>query len=299
MVARNVFRMVSSHQTRDLECFADSSNTPWNPTTILCPDLVATAPQMSLLSLCAPLFRQSHVFLICVVLTHNDSRIIPRKTCQNFQELSVWMTFGFLVGSRNFNRLLLGLLGSFCFARVGLSPLGCQIVYHNSVSMIVSGFAFFTENFVIRGGQITQIFRFGHDNVFCKKQLLLSSSRCHNFGLSVSDCGYCACPDPIPLLLAAPLVIREKSWVNIDVVEHSDPPDSLWNPAIIPANLAIDRCVVPRRHHFYLCFRFLLTHATGFSATLHSQFHFFLLLDSPCYPQYPAMKMLKKQVKMK
>ena len=34
--------MVSSHQTRDLECVADSSNTPWDPPTILCPDLTAT-----------------------------------------------------------------------------------------------------------------------------------------------------------------------------------------------------------------------------------------------------------------
>ena len=33
-------------------------------------------------SLCALLFRQSHLFLICVVLTYHDSRIIPRKTCQ-------------------------------------------------------------------------------------------------------------------------------------------------------------------------------------------------------------------------
>ena len=58
--------MVSSHQTRDLECFADSSNTPWNPPTILCPSLIATILQMSLLSLCALFFLQSHVLLICV-----------------------------------------------------------------------------------------------------------------------------------------------------------------------------------------------------------------------------------------
>ena len=76
---RPAFHMVSSHQTRDLECVAGSSSTPWNPPTNLCPDGIAIAPQMSL---CALLFRQSHVFLICVVLTYNDSRIIPRKTCQ-------------------------------------------------------------------------------------------------------------------------------------------------------------------------------------------------------------------------
>ena len=28
---RTAFHVVSSHQTRDLECFADSSNIPWNP----------------------------------------------------------------------------------------------------------------------------------------------------------------------------------------------------------------------------------------------------------------------------
>ena len=37
---------------------------------------------MSLLSLCALLFLQSHLFLICVALTCNDSRRIPHKTCQ-------------------------------------------------------------------------------------------------------------------------------------------------------------------------------------------------------------------------
>ena len=74
--------MVSSHQTKDPECFADSSDTPWNPPTIRYPDRTATIPQMSLLLPCEPLFQQSHVFLICVVLTYNDSRIIPHKTCQ-------------------------------------------------------------------------------------------------------------------------------------------------------------------------------------------------------------------------
>ena len=38
--------MVSSHRTRDLECFAESNNTPWNPPTIHCPDRTAIAPQM-------------------------------------------------------------------------------------------------------------------------------------------------------------------------------------------------------------------------------------------------------------
>ena len=65
-----------------LNVSADNSNIPWNPPTIRYPDGTAIAPQMSLLSLCALLFRQSHLFLICVVLTYNVSRIILHKTCQ-------------------------------------------------------------------------------------------------------------------------------------------------------------------------------------------------------------------------
>ena len=74
--------MVSSHQTKDLECFSDSSNIPWNSPNIHCPDLIATAPQMSVLSLCALLFLQSHLFLICVALTYNDSRKVLPRLCQ-------------------------------------------------------------------------------------------------------------------------------------------------------------------------------------------------------------------------
>ena len=85
MAFRTAFHMVSSHQTRDLECFADSSSIPWNPPTIHCPDLIATAPQMSLLSLCAILSQQSHLFLVCVLLTCNDSRIGFHRTCQNLR----------------------------------------------------------------------------------------------------------------------------------------------------------------------------------------------------------------------
>ena len=83
MVLQTASHKVSSRQTRDLECFADSSGFQSNPHTIRFPDQTAIAPHMSLLSLCALLVRQSHLFLICVVLTYNDSRIIHRKTCQN------------------------------------------------------------------------------------------------------------------------------------------------------------------------------------------------------------------------
>ena len=47
----------------------------------------------------------------------------------------------------------------------------------------------------------------------------------------------------------------------------------------IPTHLAVVHFVILRGLHFFLCFRFLLIHATVFPVTLHSQSHFFLLLD--------------------
>ena len=46
------------------------------------PDLIATVQQRCLPWLCALLSQQSHLFLICVVLTCNDSRKNLHKLCQ-------------------------------------------------------------------------------------------------------------------------------------------------------------------------------------------------------------------------
>ena len=40
-------------------------------------------------------------------------------------------------------------LRSFCFAQIRLDPLGGQVLHHGCISMIVSRFTTFTENFVI------------------------------------------------------------------------------------------------------------------------------------------------------
>ena len=58
---------------------------------------------MSLLSLCALLFQQSHLFLICVVLTRNDSRIIPRKTCQILRNCLCIQLLAFLTVPETFS----------------------------------------------------------------------------------------------------------------------------------------------------------------------------------------------------
>ena len=48
-------------------------------------------------------------------------------------------------------------LWSFCFARIRLDPLGGQVLHHDCISMIVSRFTTFTENFVICCYQVTKI----------------------------------------------------------------------------------------------------------------------------------------------
>ena len=49
-------------------------------------------------------------------------------------------------------------LRSFCFARIRLDPLGGQVLHHDCISVIVSAFTNFTENFVICCYQVTKIF---------------------------------------------------------------------------------------------------------------------------------------------
>ena len=55
-------------------------------------------------------------------------------------------------------------LRSFCFARIRLDPLGGQVLHHDCISMIVSRFTTFTENFVICCYQITNIFCTKYDS---------------------------------------------------------------------------------------------------------------------------------------
>ena len=51
-----------------------------------------------------------------------------------------------------------GFLRSFCFARIRLDLLGGQVLHHGCMSIIVSRFTTFTENFVIGCNRITNIF---------------------------------------------------------------------------------------------------------------------------------------------
>ena len=55
-------------------------------------------------------------------------------------------------------------LRSFCFARIRLDPLGGQALHHDYISMIVSRFTTFTENFVICCYQVTKFFCTRYDS---------------------------------------------------------------------------------------------------------------------------------------
>ena len=76
------------------------------------------------------------------------------------------MTFMLSVRLQELLQAPLGVLTRFCFARIRLDPLGGQVLHHDCISMIVSRFTTFTENFVICCFQVTKIFctRYGSAN---------------------------------------------------------------------------------------------------------------------------------------
>ena len=219
MVAQNVFHRASSHQIIDLWRFADRCNIPWNRPTNFHSDLIATIQQRYLLLLCALPFQQYHLFLIVKF----DVQWFQDKSSQalpNYRELSC-VTLHFHVGSKNCCSSFL-FMRSFCFARIRLNPLSCQILHHDSVSVIVLRFTSFTKNFVIGCYQEVRL----RQCVFCKEPLLSwSSCRCRNFGPSGSEYKYCAFPKPL-FLAALKLIHEMNSLVRLHELEHFHAQDS-------------------------------------------------------------------------
>ena len=121
-----------------------------------------------------------------------------------------------------------------------------------------------------------------YQHVFCRKSSLFSSSSRHrNLGPSEYACRHYAYPNPVPLLLATPLLNHEKNLKCFGIhaqgfpmalMDYVHPPKSLWTPAANPAFHVIDRFVLLRVLHFYLCFWFLLVQASGFPGAPHSYF---------------------------
>ena len=254
MAFRTAFQMLSSHQTRDLECFAESSSipqNPWNPPTIRYPERTATILQTYLLSLHVWLFRQSHLFLICVVLTCNDSRIIPRKTCQI---------------PRNCQCKWLLVSSSAPGASLGSSGSPGKFLYNTGmiVSTVLPNLV--PPKHIDDCSQNVPLWVRLYQYVFCKTpSLISSSSKYRNLGPSESACRHYAHPNPVPLLLAAPLEVHEMTLKCLDflisgfskaLLKYFHQPNSLWIPV---ANQAIHEIFLFVLHlipHFYFVFGF-------------------------------------------
>ena len=91
-----------------------------------------------------------------------DVQWFQQRSSQDFAEFQGILSVNDFWLPRRLQELhqaLLGLSRNFLFytGRIG------QILYHHDVSMIVTRFTFFTENFVIRCDQVTKTFRSGHD----------------------------------------------------------------------------------------------------------------------------------------
>ena len=132
------------------------------------PDLITTIPQMSLPWFCALLSQQSHLFLICAVLTYNDSKINLHKNCRIPKNCQCkWLLIslsapGTLAKSSLLPEKFLFYMGmivsivlpnvlrNVCFTWVWLYRLCCPVLYLHSVKIIFSRLQSFTEDFVIR-----------------------------------------------------------------------------------------------------------------------------------------------------
>ena len=139
--------------------FADSNNTPWNPPTIRCPDLIATVPQMSFLfTLRTALSAIPFVSDLCGVdvqrFQERSSQYLPNSKGGVVSVNDFW----FAGRLQELLQAPLRFLRSFCLARIRLDPLGGQVLHHDCISMIVSRFAIVTEDLVICCYQVTNIF---------------------------------------------------------------------------------------------------------------------------------------------
>ena len=279
MVRRIAVRKLFSHQTRDLECFAESSDTPWSPPTIHCPDLIATVQQTFLLLLFVPLFQQYHLSLYGEVLTYNDTRIGLHKLCHILWNCQCkWLSVSSLAPETS-----LGSSGSpkkflFCTDRI------VSTVLPNLVPRVIgSRFSSFTKIFVICCYQSPKKFcpKYGCASAFS------AGSPCYlglHADVAVSvfrevSLKYCAYP--IPLFSAALKLTHEKN--------------SSVRPSVLGLFLSTRFSLNSSDHSgrsrnrsshtgsvssFCLFFRFLLVLATFLAVLGCSYSHFVLFLDA-------------------
>ena len=200
MVAQNVFQRASSPQIIDLWRFADRCNIPWNLRANFHSDLISTMRQeVPSFTLRTALSAIPFVSDLCGV----DVQWFQERSSTGFAEVQGIVSvndFRFPIWLQELLQASLGFLWSFCFARIRLDPFGGQVLHHDCISMIVSRFTTFTENFVIRCYQVTKIFctRYGSASASSARGSCNFGpcERSRNFGLSGSEYKHYVYPNP-------------------------------------------------------------------------------------------------------
>ena len=94
----------------------------------------------------------------------NNTADVPSFTLRTALSAIPFVSLSASYSAQELLQGLLRFLRSFCFARTWLDPLGGQVLHHDCISMIVSRFTSFTDNFVIGCNQITKIFCTRYDS---------------------------------------------------------------------------------------------------------------------------------------
>ena len=254
MVLQITVHKVFSHPMWGLERFEDGNSIPRNLPAIFRPSPIATILQKFLLWFCVPLFQQCHLSENDEALIHNDSRIILHRVCQIPGNWHCQWLLAFQPARRTFVSSFL-FPEKFCFHTGMIVSIEMQILYHDCVSVIVSRFTSFTENFVIYCYQVIKVFRSMCciTSAFPSRSPLWSWFSCilRNFGLLGSEQRYGG--STIRLFLEVPKLTHEKCLlVSPLMLTLFRPQDFLWNPTTIPANRETSFPVPDRCPNYHL-----------------------------------------------
>ena len=190
----------------------------------------------------------------------------------------------------------LGFLKSFCFARIRLDPLGGQTLHHDCISMIVSRFTTFTENFVVCCYQVTEVVSTRYGFAFASS----ARSPC-NFGplsdLAISvfrKVSFNNVFTQIHTFRRRRLQRWPKNWcVSLCVQELYHPRDFLKILAAIPVcRNTTGLSVPPRGLRFYLVLYFWLAWSTGLSVLSFQHVHLTQLLDRNLLPHMSSLALI-------
>ena len=199
---------------------------------------------------------------------------------------------------------LLRFLRSFCFARILLGPLSSQVLHHDCISMIVSRFTSFTENFVIGCDQITKNFCTRYDSANT------SSARGPCYFGPLADLAISVFREVSinTLLTQSTLLVdlgsKDSSWEELEC-------ESLCSGTLSSTRFALNSCNhssmseygVPRTcswsAFFFGVLGFRLVHVTtllvflkwtGLTVLVYPHFHLTRLLDGDLNDQFPDLK---------